>query len=75
VTPNQRAEINRLKKRNRVLERHRYSVTKAAIDRLIWLVHEIEAKPNSDRFTRVSLSAADGRFFRRIVDALLEPPK
>lgn len=91
MTPRQRAEMDRLKGRVRILEARNSElaaeavsaprprrpqtrpriVPKASLDRLIWLVHEIESKPKGERWIKVALSASDGRMLRRLAESLV----
>lgn len=94
MTPRQRAEMDRLKGRVRLLEQrnrelaavvaeqpqHRSRrgeprpLSKDALDRLIWLVDQIEQKPARKRFTSVQLSGSDARLFRRLLNRLIDVP-
>jgi len=74
MTSRQAAEFKRLKLRNRYLERRHRGVTKARLDRLIWLLEAIETvcdKPHERPLIRVS--RADAKLLRPLVEALVNP--
>lgn len=74
MTPRQQAEMDRLRRRVRILERQNRAFSKARLDRLIWLVNEIEAacdQPYARPLIRVSRS--DAKLIRPIVEALVSP--
>ncbi len=76
MTPRQRAEFDRLTKRVRLLEDRNRQLTlsfpKGQIDRLIWLLTEIETvapRPGVRGTIRVSYS--DAKLIRPIVEAIV----
>lgn len=76
MTPHQRAEMDRLRKRVALLEKRNRALTlnfsKTAVDRLIWLVTEIETVcPRPGVRGAIKVSHSDARLVRPIVEAIV----
>ncbi len=78
MTPKQRQEFDRLKKRNAILERRNselvMSFSNARLDRFAWLVNEIEEVcPKAGIRGQIRVSHSDARLIRPILHALVDP--
>lgn len=78
MTPRQRAEMERLRRRVALLEARNRALTlnfsKASVDRLIWLVTEIEeACPRPGVRGAIKVSHSDARLVRPILEGLVRP--
>lgn len=76
MTPLQRAEMKRLRGRVALLERRNRQLTmsfsKSSVDRLIWLVTEIETVcPKPGVRGAIKVSHSDARLLRPIVEAIV----
>lgn len=73
MTPRQRSEMKRLTQRVRVLERRsRILTSKTRLDRLAWLVNEIEeACPRPGARGNLRVSRSDARLLRPLLEALV----
>jgi hypothetical protein len=80
MTPKQRAEMDRLRKRVAILERRNrqlsFTFPKGSIDRFAWLVNEIEAVcPQPGVRGTIRVSHSDARLIRPILEALVDPAR
>ncbi len=74
MTPRQRAEMERLQRRVAILERRNRGISKARLDRLIWLLLEIEhACPRPWVRGTIRVSRSDAKLLRPLVEALVDP--
>lgn len=78
MTPKQRAEMERLSRRVTVLEKRNRALTltfsKASVDRLIWLVTEIETVcPRPGVRGAIKVTHRDAQLVRPIVEAIVQP--
>lgn len=76
MTPLQRAEMERLRRRVVLLERRNRQLTmsfsKSSVDRLIWLVTEISTVcPKPGVRGAIKVSHSDARLLRPIVEAIV----
>lgn len=80
MTAKQRAEMERLQGRVAILEKRNRQLTlnfsKASVDRLIWLVNEIEEVcPRPGVRGAIKVSHSDARLVRPIIEAIVDPSR